>query len=349
MKSAAVLIALAAAVAAGPALAAPALSVPAPAWGQGDEVGMGNTMGPASWARCAPYLSQPGAKVYELSHPRGPAMPQSGFAGKMTYQYGPTRGLPHTAQAFNGDSLAGSQGSQGTRMNALGLFGYLEAPWDGKGDYPTADVRYYGGHRQEEVKPTPTSPLLKLGIDKVPPIVTSAVLLDARAYLGKGEPLKAGVAISVADIEGMLKAQGLAKRGLLPGDALFIYTGWEDHWADPDAGKVYYAGDPGLSYEAAKYLASKAIVLVSLDNPFTDAVIGHDKPAVGNPPDLPWAVHHHNLTQAGVYQVQNGRFAEMAKDKVWLSCALVLPLREQGSTGSAVRPVAIGAPARTKP
>ncbi len=338
-KSAVSMIALAAALAQGPL----AVAAAAPA---NNEIGMGATMGPAAWARCAPYLSKPGAKVYELSHLRGPSAPQSLFAPPTSYQFGPTRGLPHTAQAFNGEVQSGSPGAQGTRMNALGLFGYLPAPWDGKGDYPTDKVRYYGGHTQAEVKPSPDSPLKMLGADKIPPIVTSAVLLDARAYLGKGQPLKAGQTISSGDIQAMLKAEGLGKRGLLPGDALFIYTGWEDHWADGDNGRQYQEGDPGLSYEASKYLGKKSIVLVSLDNPYTDGVIGHDRPAVGNPPELPWAVHHQNLTQSGVYQVQNGHFAEMAKDKVWLSCAIVLPLREEGASGSPVRPVAIGVPAR---
>jgi hypothetical protein len=35
------------------------------------------------------------------------------------------------------------------------------------------------------VKPTPDSPLLKLGMDKVPPIVTTAILLDAKTHVGK--------------------------------------------------------------------------------------------------------------------------------------------------------------------
>jgi hypothetical protein len=35
----------------------------------------------------------------------------------------------------------------------------------------------------------------------------------------------------------------------------------------------------------------------------------------------------------------------MARAKVWLSCTMVLPLLEKGAAGSAIRPVAIGAPA----
>ena len=47
---------------------------------------------------------------------------------------------------------------------------------------PADQALYYGGYTQKDVKPTPDSPLLKLGMDKVPPIITSAVLLDAKAW-----------------------------------------------------------------------------------------------------------------------------------------------------------------------
>ena len=66
-------------------------------------------------------------------------------------------------------------------MDALGHFGFLSQPWDGKSPLPAESVTYYGGYTQKDVKPTPESPLLKLGIEKIPPIITSAVLLDAKA------------------------------------------------------------------------------------------------------------------------------------------------------------------------
>ena len=47
---------------------------------------------------------------------------------------------------------------------------------------------------QKDVKPTPDSPLLKLGMDKIPPIITSAVLLDAKAY--KKKSMEAGELVS---------------------------------------------------------------------------------------------------------------------------------------------------------
>ena len=110
-------------------------------------------------------------------------------------------------------------------MNAVRRIhrGYLHEAWNGKDKYPSEKVKYYGGYTEAQVKPTPDSPLQKLGIDKAPPIITSAVLLDAKTHLGKGEAMQAGEQIYGKDIESMLQAQGLAWRGLLPGDVLYIY------------------------------------------------------------------------------------------------------------------------------
>jgi len=96
-------------------------------------------------------------------------------------------------------------------------------PWDGKGALEDEKITYYGGYTQKDVKPTPDSPLLRLGMDKVPPIVTSAVLLDARAFVGGGKPMAAGDLVSAKHVEGMLKAQGLARRGILPGDVARVF------------------------------------------------------------------------------------------------------------------------------
>ncbi len=199
------------------------------------------------------------------------------------------------------------------------------------------------------MKPKPDSPLHKLGIDKVPPIITTAVLLDAKTHLGGGRPMQPGQLVTAENIEAMLKAQGLGQRGLMPGDVLYIHTGWGDGWKDPDIEKAYYTKGPGLSYDAAKYIEGKAVVLVALDNPFTDPVNegqlqGRAAAPIGTPPELPFAIHHHNLVQAGIHNIQNANLGELAQDKVWLSCTFILPLRSQGGSGSPVRPVAIGVP-----
>jgi kynurenine formamidase len=313
---------------------------------------MANAIGPATWARCAPFLAQAKAKVYELSHLRSNTMPLSPFSGPYAYKYSPTTTLPGTIHAFNGEYLTGGEpAAQGTQIDALGHFAYLKAPWDGKSENAAAQAAYYGGHTQQEVKPTADSPLQKLGIDKAPPIITSAILLDAKTAVGKGQPMKPGQLVTAKDIQAMLKAQRLASRGLQPGDVLYVYTGWGDFWKDPDTEKFYYTKAPGLSYDAAKYLGERRIVAVGLDTPFIDPVNegqlqGKAGPAEGTPPATPFAVHHQLITQSGIHHIENANLGELAKDKVWTSCTMILPLREKGAAGSPVRPVAIGVPRR---
>lgn len=327
--------------------------VPSPPWGAGDERGMANQIGPATWGRCAWHLSSRGAQAYEVSQVRSNTMPLSPFAGPYAMKPKASAGIPGTAQLFNMDSFneGVDPGQQGTQFDALGHFASLKAPWDGKEPLPADQAVYYGGFTQKDVKPTPDSPLARLGMDKVPPIITSAVLLDAKAHVGKGTAMKAGDVVSAKHLQEMLAAQGLAKRGILPGDVVYVHTGWGELWRDPDVDKVYYTKAPGLSYDAARYLAEKRIVAIGLDTPFVDAVPegmlqGKSGPAPGVPPGKPFAVHDHMLTQAGIHHIENAKLDDLARDRVWLSCTMILPVREQGAAGAAVRPVAIGVPAR---
>src|SRR5262249_58249080 len=102
----------------------------------------------------------------------------------------PSVGIRGSRHGFNTDEVvSGDPNQQGTQMDALGHFAVLPEAWDGKSAFPSGGAIYYGGYRQDEVKPTPDSPLKKLGIDKVPPIITSGVLLDAKAHLGRGSAL----------------------------------------------------------------------------------------------------------------------------------------------------------------
>ncbi len=349
-------LALAAAVLsvlAGTSLAAGEARVPAPPWPAGDERGMANAIGPATWARCATFLRNPKAQAHEVSQVRSNTMPLSPFAGPHVAKPKPSSALPGTMHAFNSETYneGDEPGQQGTQIDAIGHFAHFKSPWDGKGAPPLDQASYYGGFTQKDVKPTPDSPLLKLGIEKIPPLITSAVLLDAKALVGKGQPMKAGEVVTAAHIQAMLKAQGLAKRGILPGDIVYIHTGWGDYWKDPDIDKRYYSMAPGLAYDAAQYLGGRRIVAVGLDTPFIDSVAegmlqGKGGPAPGTPAGLPFAIHHHMLTQMGIHHIENAKLDTLAASKVWTSCTMILPALEKGAAGAAVRPVAIGVPGR---
>jgi kynurenine formamidase len=288
----------------------------------------------------------------EVSQLMDPAAPQSPFAAPWsltpnpTIFFGPNGVTTDSSQAIfghagNGEVICGDLAGQGTQMDALGHFGFIRQP----GDRPT----YFGGLMQVDVV-GPTG-LKRLGIDKAEPIITSVVMLDAARYLNDGRALAPGYAITKRDIENILSAQGLASRGIKIGDVVFIHTGYGAAWANSPS--TYYTQGPGLSHEAAFFLASKRIVLVGLDNPFTDAAV--NQPGVGPfPPSpswengsnafLPFGVHHENLTQAGVHQIQNLNLTEMAEKEVYLGAVFILPIRFKGGAGSPVRPVVIGHP-----
>ncbi|HZN86484.1 MAG TPA: cyclase family protein [Burkholderiales bacterium] len=325
--------------------------MPQPPWPAGDERGMANQIGAATFARCAWHLGQPNAKSYELSQLRSNTMPLTPFAGPYALKAKPSAGIPGSRHGFNSEAYneGAEPAAQATQFDALGHFAYLRDAWDGKPPYPAEQLRYYGGLAQGEVKPTPDSPLLRLGVEKAPPIVTSAVLLDAQAAVGGGRPLQAGELVTAKHLAAMLKAQGLERRGIQPGDVVYVRTGWGEHWRDPDTEKFYYAKAPGLAYNAAKFLGERRVVAIGLDTPFVDPVpegmlTGKAGPAAGAPDGLPFAVHHHMLTQMGIHHIENAKLDELARDKVWTSCTIVLPLRDKGAAGSPVRPVAIGAP-----
>jgi len=88
-------------------------------WPPGDELGMANTLGPATWQRCATYLADPRAKSYELSYLRSNTMPQSPFGTPLVDKYRPTVGIPGTRHAFNGEeAVSGEAGAQGTKAGS---------------------------------------------------------------------------------------------------------------------------------------------------------------------------------------------------------------------------------------
>ena len=328
-----------------------------------DDRGNTATQGHTTWLRAAQYMIPKPQYVgghltlvspvkVEVSQLMDPAAPQSLLAEPWALTPHPTlffgqHGVTtDTSQATfghagNGETICGDIGQQGTQMDALGHFGLIHQP----GEPPT----YFGGLTQSAVV-GPTG-LKRLGIDKAEPIITSVVMLDAARYLNNGNVLTPGYAMTRADIEHILAAQGLAQRGIKEGDVVFIHTGYGAAWAHSPS--TYYTQGPGLAYDAAVFLAEQKIVLVGLDNPVTEAAVY--TPGVGPlPPEpswehgnnqwLPFGVHHHNLTQAGVHQIQNLDLAEMAQKKIHLGAVFILPIRFKGGAGSPVRPVVIGHP-----
>ena len=309
--------------------------------------GMTNILGLETWSRCSELISNPKSNSYELSYLRTHSMPLSPFAGQYKPKFLPPSSMPDTVQVLTMDVLNENvnDGNQGTQMDALGHFGHLDAPWDGKSELDMSNATFFGGLNGKDVKPSSDSPLLKLGMETVPPIITSAVLIDVKKYAFEGQSMSAGEYVTVQDIKKSIAASSLKTRGIIEGDVVLIYTGWSDNYQDPDESKLYYSMAPGISYKLAKYLASKKVVAVGLDTPFVDALADPKNPVPipeGTPENMLFPVHHYFLTQAGVHTLENFNLKKISDDSVELSCVMILPLMVKGSSASSIRPVAIG-------
>ena len=311
--------------------------------------GMTNLLGVDTNLRCSQQMSNPMAKTYELSYKRTASMPLSPFAGEYKPKFLPEIPWAGSRQVFTMDVLNENvnDGNQGTQMDALGHFGYTDEVWNGDGEADLSSLKYFGELNGKEVKPTPGSPLKKLGIESVPPIITTAVFLDVRKHIFNGKAMKAGEYVTIQHIEDTIKKSNVKDRGILPGDVVLINTGWSDNYQDPDDLGIYYTKAPGVSYNLVKYLSDKQVVGVGLDTWGVDtfAEEGEYGPERSqNPEGIANPAHHYFLTQSGVHTLENFNLKDLAKDSVDLSCVIILPLMTQGSSASPLRPVAIGVP-----
>src|SRR5262245_62350973 len=122
-------------------------------WGQGDEIGMANTLGSATWQRCAQSLTNPRSKSYEISHLRSNTMPQSPFGVPLRDKYRPTVGIQRTVHALNGEeAVSGEPGAQGTQTDAIGHFAGAPERRDGKGELAACEALAQGGYAEADIR-----------------------------------------------------------------------------------------------------------------------------------------------------------------------------------------------------
>ena len=145
-------------------------------------------------------------------------------------------------------------------------------------------------------------------IDRIPAsrLVCSAVLIKA--------PKKANQLVERGDLAG---------KDIRQGDAVVIATGWEKRAAKSN----YMSENPGLSADAAKYLARKKVNAIAIDGPSIDA--GFDEKFTAHNILLPQNILAvENL--CNVYKITTNRFT-----------LVISPLKLGGATGSPARVVAI--------
>ncbi|HWX07007.1 MAG TPA: cyclase family protein, partial [Bradyrhizobium sp.] len=184
---------------------------------------------------------------------------------------------------------------------------------------------YYNGLKSTDF--AAADGLKKLGVEKIPPIVTRGVMLDMAAYYNS-DVVKEGTAFNVKEIEEVAKKQGVEIR---QGDVVIFHTGWTSLIGKDD--KRYNTGEPGVGVEGAKYLVSKGVVAVGSDTWAVEVLPFESKDV--------FPVHQIFLPMSGTYILENMNTDQLAADKAYEFLFVLGVPKITGAVQGIINPVAI--------
>ena len=143
----------------------------------------------------------------------------------------PPRTLSLTVMAPNQNAGADLKGALGYHMtyadDILNTWVGIGSQIDGLGHLGENNMLYNCNKAGDVIKITG---LTKLGVDKIPPMIARAVLIDMTKHFGV-EYMEAGQAITVDDIKTAMKSQKIT---INEGDIIMFYTGWTDAKLESD-------------------------------------------------------------------------------------------------------------------
>jgi kynurenine formamidase len=222
--------------------------------------------------------------------------------------------LPAGGRGIADDALMLSPHGTTTHMDALCHM------WTGK--------QIYNGHASSRIRSYGAT---RCGMENVEGVVTRGILFDVPAFRGV-DVLDPADRITVADLEAMSARVGVT---VGQGDAIVIRTGWPTVFAQSP--ERYWAGEPGLSSEAAQWLAARDIALVASDN---SAISGLNVEGRADE-TLEDDIHMIFLWRHGIYLIEMLWLEELAAAGRPTFLFIVAPLKIVGGTGSPVNPLAV--------
>jgi kynurenine formamidase len=296
---------------------------PSPLWGADDQAGGSNWITPAKVLEAVGLIET--GQVYELGHVYEREMPLFAnrtyamfIAGSPTYpSTGRNRLVGHDG------FLCTEIGNVGTQFDGLGHIGTRMTMADGS----ETDV-FYNGVTIDEMK----SPygLLKLGIEHIKPIITRGVLVDVAGYKDV-QTLPDSYEVTVEDVVGALRKQGMSADDIHPGDAILFRYGWARFWVDPER---YNTNPPGIGLTVARWVAERKASMVGSDQWTTEVVPNPD-------PELAFPVHQELLVKNGIFNLENMTLDELAAEGLYEFAFVFTPVPFKGAAGSPGRPIAI--------
>ena len=283
-------------------------------WGEGDELGNANFLTKELVLKASDLIKT--GKVYSLGlviDQNTPAYPPRSLSLSVvqpTQQFGKL-GLPNAT--YNDDMFHGWLGI-GSQIDGLGHIG-------------GTDAIFYNCHDGKEF--SETTGLTKLGIEKIPPIVTRGILVDMAKFFKK-DFLEAGETFDVDDV---IKALELQEVTIEEGDVVIFHTGWTKakYFSDPE---LWGSGTPGPTGEVSSFLASKNVVAAGADTWSYDVV---------PPIDLnePYPGHQILLKENGIYILEAMSTGELAKDNVYEFLFVLGQAKVRGAVQMIINPIAI--------
>jgi kynurenine formamidase len=169
-----------------------------------------------------------------------------------------------------------------------------------------------------------------LGVDTIAPMACRGVCLDVAAA-HDCSCLPAGYGITADDL---ILAARRADVVPTPGSVCLISTGWSQWWDDPARYLGMDTGVPGLTPEAAEWLAAHRVIAAGSDTTAFEQI----QPGLGHA-TLP--VHRIMLVENGIHIIENMRLTELTERGIAEFTFILSPLKITGATGSPVRPLGL--------
>ena len=219
----------------------------------------------------------------------------------------------------------GATNDAGTNLERIEMTTHVGTHIDALGHFSQGDMLYNGNRAADVVTDWG---LERRGIEHAPPMITRGLLFDV-AGLDGGAHLNPGRVVTPEDLRRAAVAGGFSVE---PGDIALIRTGWGRYFGVDNT--KYLEGEPGIDVPAARWLVEQGIVAIGADNMAVEVL---PNPAKG----IMMPVHAYTLAECGVHLIENLMLEEMARDKVYAACFILLATKLRGATGAPVRPVAM--------
>lgn len=282
-------------------------------YGKGDEIGAANLMTPELVLQSVKLVKK--GKTLPLAVPVDKHLPAFRHRSFNLYNIQPGeqggKTLGPNKFSFN-DELVNAWTGVGTQLNGIGHIGI--------------DNVYYNGNKATDF--VTVEGVKKLGVEKVPPMVTRAVVLDMTAYYGK-DIVPGETEFTVADIQAVLKKEGLS---LKKGDVVLFNTGWLELIGKDN--NQFLETEPGIGMEAAQWLADQGIIAFGGDT-WASEVYPNPKSKEEFP------INQFMLAKRGIYNLELIDTRPLVKEKVWEFLFVLGQPLYVGSTQVNVNPVAI--------